>query len=99
MCQSNSKGVLFDKTRDGVQFIKYTKVRMQSLQYSKGIWDWKNKALATFKICWCLCSTTEFCCGLSTHEWKESIPCSWKTLEKVSSCALSECIDFILIPN
>lgn len=28
---------------------------------------WKGKALTAFSICWCLCSRTSFCCGVSTQ--------------------------------
>ena len=61
-----------DRRENEVLLTKYIAVATQSFQQESGILDWNIKALTTFRICWCFFMKTEFCCGVSTQEWKET---------------------------
>lgn len=56
--------------------------------------NWKRSALATLRMCWYLCSTIEFCLGISMQEWKLWTPFD---LTKYESSILVHCLTILLL--
>ena len=59
---------LMVQKRTKVLFIKNVAMKRLSPQNWIGTRDWNSNSLATLRRWWCLCSTTEFCLGLSAQE-------------------------------
>ena len=82
-----------------VLLMRKAAVRIHSFQNWIGTLNWKYKARATLSWCWCFLSTTEFYCGVSTHEnWSNTL-LSLKNSIKANSRALSDLKTFILALN
>lgn len=102
LLKSNSYGVIPWFSTAWVILIRYADVNTKSPQKWSGIFAWKCKARAMFKICICLRFTHPFCWGVGTQEVSCMIPSflvKHLKLELVNFVPLSLIILLICILN